>query len=220
MASETVENYLKCIYSLQTDNENQGVSTNSIAEKLETQAPSVTDMLKKLKSKGLVDYRKYQGARLTDEGQRIAVAIIRRHRLWEVFLVDQLHFKWDEVHEIAEQLEHVDSEALTERLDSFLGHPKFDPHGDPIPDKNGVLNPLSQRFSLHSLSEGEVGVIVGVNDSDDEFLKYLDSMKLTLGVKVEVVKHYAFDHSTVIKTQSGERHISESVAKNILLTKV
>ncbi len=217
MASESVENYLKCIYALQRDASDRGVSTNAIAERLDTKASSVTDMLKKLRERGWVQYKKYKGAQLTSEGERMALAIVRKHRLWEVFLVNHLHFGWDEVHHIAEQLEHVDSEALVERLDDFLGNPRFDPHGDPIPDRNGRLEEGQQRYALDSFELGQAGLIVGVEDSSTEFLQYLDSVRLTLGVKVEVVNRFAFDRSVMLRT---DRQVSHAVARNLLLRKI
>lgn len=217
MASESVENYLKCIYALEQDSAGKGVSTNAIADRMETQAPSVTDMLKKLKERGLVDYKKYYGATLTETGRRIAIDIIRRHRLWEVFLVEKLGFKWDEVHALAEQLEHIESDELARRLDDFLGNPKFDPHGDPIPDQDGNIRKGQPRVGLDELMEGERGVIVGVNDSSVDFLRYLDSVKLNLGVQIEVLERFAFDQSVKIATSHGERQVSELVARNLLL---
>ncbi len=219
MASESVENYLKCIYALEHDSGDKGVSTNAIAERINTQAPSVTDMLKKLNEQGLVDYKKYYGANLTETGRRIAVDIIRRHRLWEVFLVEKLGFKWDEVHPIAEQLEHIESVELVRRLDDFLGNPRFDPHGDPIPDKDGNIRQGQPRVGLDELNAGESGLIVGVNDSSVDFLRYLDSVKLNLGVHIEVVERFAFDQSVKIKTTHGERQVSDLVARNLLLRK-
>ena len=132
------ENYLKTIYHLTIISDSE-ISTNAIAEKMETKASSVTDMLKKLAEKDLVDYKKYQGVSLTEKGKLSAKMIVRKHRLWEVFLVEKLDFSWDEVHDIAEQLEHIKSEKLINKLDDFLGNPTEDPHGDPIPDKNGKL---------------------------------------------------------------------------------
>ena len=138
MQSFTEENYLKIIYHL--SNQSNPVETNAIAEKIQTKAASVTDMLKKLADKGLLNYVKYQGVTLTAIGNLTAINIVRKHRLWEVFLVNKLNFKWDEVHEVAEELEHIKSKLLVERLDKFLGHPKVDPHGDPIPDQGEIVN--------------------------------------------------------------------------------
>ena len=195
----------------------KGVSTNAIAERLETQAPSVTDMLKKLSAKGLVNYKKYQGASLTEEGRRIAVDIIRRHRLWEVFLVEKLDFGWDEVHEVAEELEHIESDQLIKRLDAFLGHPELDPHGDPIPDAEGIFRDKRKKVSVLSMEKGMSGVVVGVNDTSVEFLQYLDSIGLALGYRIEVLERYSFDQSMKIQAESQELQISQQVARNLLI---
>lgn len=218
MASETVENYLKCIYTLQSDHQD-GVSTNAIAERLETQASSVTDMLKKLRSKKLVEYKKYKGATLTDEGRRIAVDIVRRHRLWEVFLVEKLDYKWDEVHDIAEELEHVGPEDFIQRLDTFLGTPEFDPHGDPIPDAEGNLNDTRDAVPVASLEPGEHGKVVGVRDSSADFLQYLDSVKLTLGAELVLKERFSFDQSLLLEVDDSPRQISQLVARNLLVIK-
>lgn len=145
MNSLTEENYIKAIYKL-CEKSADAVSTNAIAEKMHTKAASVSDMLKKLSKKKLINYRKYQGVTLTAKGEKLALAIVRKHRLWELFLVQKLNFKWDEVHDIAEQLEHIQSDELVKRIDKFLDHPKFDPHGDPIPDVNGKLHPQRSRL--------------------------------------------------------------------------
>lgn len=216
MPSESVENYLKCIYALERDVDSLGVSTNAIAERMDTKASSVTDMLKKLEQKGLVNYRKYKGATLTQKGKGLAVEIVRKHRLWEVFLVDKLGFKWDEVHDIAEQLEHVDSFELIERLNRYLDNPVVDPHGDPIPDADGHVNE-PRRVILDALEPGQEGVVVGVEDSSTEFLQFLDSIKLTLGVKVKVVNRFDFDRSVQLQTASGERQVSHAVARNLFI---
>src|SRR6187551_1601443 len=174
------ENYLKSIYHLTilTDSE---VSTNAIAEMMETKASSVTDMLKKLAEKELVIYKKYQGVSLTEKGRLSAKMIVRKHRLWEVFLVEKLGFSWDEVHDIAEQLEHIKSEKLINKLDDFLGNPTEDPHGDPIPDVNGKIIKV-EKLLLSELKANQTGICVGVKDSSAEFLKYLDKNKIALGV--------------------------------------
>ncbi len=166
------ENYLKTIYHLTTVSDSE-VSTNAIAEKMETKASSVTDMLKKLAEKDLVNYKKYQGVSLTDNGKLEAKMIVRKHRLWEVFLVEKLDFSWDEVHDVAEQLEHIKSEKLINKLDDFLGNPTEDPHGDPIPDVHGRIIKIEKQL-LSELSENRSGICVGVKDTSSEFLKYLD----------------------------------------------
>ena len=143
MPSNTIENYLKAIYKI-SEKEQKTVSTSAISNEMNTTSASVTDMLKRLSYKELINYKKYRGVTLTKEGNRIATNLIRKHRLWEVFLLKHLNFRWHEVHDIAEELEHIDSDDLIERLDGFLGHPKFDPHGDPIPNKDGKITLRSQ----------------------------------------------------------------------------
>ena len=177
------ENYLKTIYHL-TTTVNSEVSTNAIAEKMETKASSVTDMLKKLAEKDLVNYIKYQGVSLTEKGNLSAKMIVRKHRLWEVFLVEKLDFSWDEVHDIAEQLEHIKSDKLINKLDDFLDNPTEDPHGDPIPDANGKIIKKEQLL-LSDVKESKIGICVGVKDTSSEFLKYLDKQGIALGSKIE-----------------------------------
>ncbi|MGB0424270.1 MAG: metal-dependent transcriptional regulator, partial [Flavobacteriales bacterium] len=195
MASETVENYIKCIFSLQQETKGDGVATNAIAEHLQTKASSVTDMLKKLEKKGWADYKKYHGVKLTKAGKSEALQIVRRHRLWEVFLVDKLDFKWDEVHEMAEELEHVNYEELTSRLDAYLDHPRFDPHGDPIPDSKGEIQDHREKEALSLLQIGDAGVVIGVLDSSTEYLKYVDYLGLQLGQSLVVTEKIDFDNS-------------------------
>ena len=172
------ENYLKTIYHI-TSLSGLEVSTNAIAEKMETKASSVTDMLKKLAEKELIVYKKYQGVLLTEKGKLSAKMIVRKHRLWEVFLVNKLQFSWDEVHDIAEQLEHIKSEKLINKLDDFLGNPTEDPHGDPIPDANGKINKV-EKLVLAELNENQTGICIGVKDSSTQFLKYLDKNQILL----------------------------------------
>jgi len=188
------ENYLKAIYHLTSAIEIE-VSTNAIAEMMETKASSVTDMLKKLAEKDLVHYKKYQGVSLTDKGKLAAKMIVRKHRLWEVFLVEKLDFTWDEVHDIAEQLEHIKSEQLINKLDNFLGNPTEDPHGDPIPDAKGQILIIEKQL-LADLLENQIGICVGVKDSSADFLKYLDKQAIALGSKIEILSKESFDLST------------------------
>src|SRR5690625_1351452 len=169
------ENYLKTIFHLEYDNPEE-VSTNAIAEQMDTRPSSVTDMIQKLAEKNLLIYKPYRGVQLTSHGKKMAAGIIRKHRLWEVFLVEKLNFSWDQVHDIAEQLEHIQSEELIDRLDRYLGNPKTDPHGDPIPDKNGILKPTAKKL-LTDLEKNQEGVCVGVKETGAEFLQYLDKMK-------------------------------------------
>ena len=207
------ENYLKAIYHLTSVTDTE-VSTNAIAEMMETKASSVTDMLKKLAEKDLVNYIKYQGVSLTDKGKLTAKMIVRKHRLWEVFLVDKLNFAWDEVHDIAEQLEHIKSEQLINKLDDFLGNPTEDPHGDPIPNANGQIVAIEKQL-LSELAENQIGICVGVKDSSAEFLKYLDKQEIALGSKIEIMAKESFDLSTKIKVNGKELTISNKIANNL-----
>ncbi|MGI0106148.1 metal-dependent transcriptional regulator [Salinimicrobium sp. WS361] len=218
MFSLSEENYLKTIFHLEKIYP-AGVSTNALAGEMETKASSVTDMLKKLSEKKLVKYRKYQGVQLSDKGHKAAVEVIRKHRLWEVFLVEKLNFSWDEVHDIAEQLEHIKSEKLTHELDKFLEFPKRDPHGDPIPDAEGNFR-ISNKVLLADLEEGESGICVGVKDSSTEFLQYLDKNNIALGKSVTVVHREAYDESLFIKINDEDLHVSKSISNNLFVKPV
>ncbi|WP_231426090.1 metal-dependent transcriptional regulator [Pedobacter sp. Leaf250] len=215
MQSFTEENYLKIIYHLSETSNN--VQTNAIAEQMQTKPASVTDMIKKLADKGFVDYIKYQGVTLTEKGKNAAIDIVRKHRLWEVFLVDKLNFKWDEVHDVAEELEHIKSVALIERLDEFLGFPKSDPHGDPIPDKNGRFA-KTQFTKLIDLKIGDSGTITGVSQHSSAFLKHLEKLGLTLGKQIHINDVTDFDGSVEISVNGKQINISREVAKHILIS--
>ena len=207
------ENYLKTIYHLGNFGE-QFVNTNAIAEQIETKASSVTDMIKKLSDKRLVDYKKYQGSKLTNIGKKTALSVIRKHRLWEVFLVEKLNFSWDEVHEVAEQLEHIESDKLTNQLDAFLGFPTHDPHGDPIPDRDGKFSKMN-KILLSKAEPDKVVECVGVKDSSVEFLQYLDKNGITLGTRICVVSQEPFDKSMTVKINNKQLTISKIVTENI-----
>lgn len=209
------ENYLKAIYHL-TANLDGEVSTNAIAVMMETKASSVTDMLKKLSDKDLLNYKKYQGVSLTENGKLAAKMIIRKHRLWEVFLVEKLDFSWDEVHDVAEQLEHIKSEKLINKLDDFLGNPTEDPHGDPIPDAQGRIIAIEKQL-LSELQANQSGICVGVKDNSSDFLKYLDKQQIGLGTKIEVVTKEIFDLSLKIKVNGLELAISNKIASNLFV---
>jgi DtxR family Mn-dependent transcriptional regulator len=209
------ENHLKTIYHLAGISESE-VSTNSIAEMMETKPSSVTDMLKKLAEKDLVNYKKYQGVSLTDKGKLIAKMIVRKHRLWEVFLVEKLNFPWDEVHDIAEQLEHIKSEKLINSLDDFLGNPTEDPHGDPIPNAKGQITTIEKHL-LSELNNNQKGICVGVKDSSAAFLKYLDKQEISLGSTIEIVAKESFDLSLKIKVNDKELTVSNKIAMNIFV---
>lgn len=215
--SLTEENYIKVIYHLSHEAK-KGVSTNAIAKELETKAASVSDMLKKLAQKELLNHQKYRGVQLTDKGKKVALWIVRKHRLWEVFLVKKLNFNWDEVHQVAEQLEHINSTLLIERLDNFLGKPKYDPHGEPIPDKNGAFT-LRAKCSLLDLGLGIEAEVVSVKD-DESFLQYLDKVGIKIGTKIEILDRIPYDNSLELLIDGKTKWlISTQVAKNILLTK-
>lgn len=218
MLSFTEENHLKAIFHLSSDG-NKDVSTNAIADSLKTKAPSVTDMLKKLSEKKLVSYKKYQGSFLTADGRKTALNIIRKHRLWEVFLVNKLNFNWDEVHDIAEQLEHIKSEKLINELDKFLDYPAKDPHGDPIPNPAGFIK-YTTKLVLSDLAIGETGKFVGIKDSSSTFLKLLDKRKISLGSNIKVLHQEDFDQSIYIGLDETNLTISVKSANNIYVTKI
>ena len=217
MFSQSEENYIKTVYHLSIGFDG-GISTNAIAKQLETKASSVTDMVKKLSEKEVVIYKKYQGVTLTDFGKKVAASIIRKHRLWEVFLVDKLNFSWDEVHEVAEQLEHIKSPKLISELDAFLGYPKQDPLGDPIPDAEGNIHQINKKL-LSLLSVGEEGFCVGVDDTSSEFLKFLDKQGIGLGNRIKIVEIEPFDGSFVIEVNEKVLTISNKIASNLYIQK-
>lgn len=207
------ENYLKTIYHL-TSVSGTEVSTNAIAEKMETKASSVTDMLKKLSEKDWINYKKYQGVSLSQKGQLAAKMIVRKHRLWEVFLVNKLGFSWDEVHDIAEQLEHIKSEQLINKLDDFLDNPTKDPHGDAIPDRNGKIITI-EKVLLSEVLTNQNCQCVGVKDSSAPFLKYLDNNKIALGTTIKMLSEEEFDLSLKIEIDQKEMVISHKIASNL-----
>jgi DtxR family Mn-dependent transcriptional regulator len=218
MLTFSEENHIKSIFHLSASSQD-GVSTNSIADNLNTKASSVTEMLKKLSEKSLIVYKKYHGAQLTELGRKTALKIIRKHRLWEVFLVEKLNFKWDEVHDIAEQLEHIQSEKLTNQLDKFLDFPTHDPHGDPIPNTAGFIK-FTPKLKLSDLNIGETGKFIGVKDSSSTFLKYLDKRKISLGCNIKVLHQEDFDQSLHIGLDDTNLTISIKSASNLYITKI
>ena len=217
--TQAEENYLKAVFKI-TENDDKAASTNAIAAVMSTSAASVTDMLKRLAGKGLLHYEKHRGVILSERGKEMATNLVRKHRLWEVFLVKMLGFSWDEVHDIAEQLEHVQSEVLVERMDIFLERPQFDPHGDPIPDANGKMAMRKQAL-LSSLGPGERAMLVGVQESTATFLQYLDKMRLSLGTKLQVVERFDYDGSMKIALDENEEiTISQKVCQNLFVQKM
>lgn len=209
------ENYLKAIYHL-SDGGTKSVSTNDVAAEIKTKAASVSDMLRKLGDKEVIEYRKYYGVNITAEGKKRALQTIRKHRLWEVFLVDKLKFAWDEVHEVAEELEHIQSPLLIQRLDAYLNYPKFDPHGDPIPDEYGDVR-ARPRLALNEMDIDQSGQIVAVKDSSAAFLKYLDKVGAYIGARIKVLDKVEFDGSMeILVDQKKTLFMSKDVAANIL----
>lgn len=214
LLSQTEENYIKAIYQLH-ESEEGSVSTNAIAEILQTKPASVSDMIKKLATKELAVYKKYKGVKLSETGEKAALRIIRKHRLWEVFLVEKLKFQWDEVHEIAEQLEHIQSPLLISKLDEFLGFPTSDPHGDPIPSEEGIIISSPDK-PLNKLSIKDAGIVTGVNDSSTLFLQHLNNIGIQLSTHIEVIDIMKYDLSMQIKID--QQHlllVSEEVCKKI-----
>ena len=216
MATQTEEDYIKAIFKI--TEKNQGTAnTNAIADHLSTSAASVTDMLKRLSEKEYFHYEKYKGVYLTSKGIVLATQLIRKHRLWEVFLVEKLNFTWDEVHEIAEQLEHIQSDLLIERLDEFLQFPKYDPHGDPIPNSEGKFT-IRTQITLLELEEGESGVVVGLKEHDTPFLQYLNQLDINLGTNIQIIAKIDFDQSRkILIDENVEVILSHKACKNLFV---
>lgn len=207
------ENYLKVIYHL-SNLSPKGVNTNAIAAMLDTKASSVTDMLKKLSEKDWINYQKYQGVSLTDKGKLNAKIIVRKHRLWEVFLVEKLGFAWDEVHEVAEELEHIKSEKLINQLDQYLNFPSFDPHGDPIPNAKGEIIKIEKQL-VSEIQVGRTITCVGVKDTSVDFLQYLNKQNISLGTKIKVLEKEPFDGTLKIEINNSVLVISDKIATNL-----
>ncbi len=216
--STSEENYIKAIYHLQHDD--GMVNTNELAAELKTKAASVTDMLKKLKLKKLLHYERYKGFKLSADGKKLALAIVRKHRLWEYFLVHKLEFGWDEVHEIAEQLEHIDSKSLIEKLDAYLMHPKFDPHGDPIPDVNGKME-ITRQINLTDLELNRLAEVCAVGSQSSELLELLRHRNIAIGSRIEVKRRFSFDHSLEIKLKDEAPFtVSQQLAQTLFVKPV
>jgi DtxR family transcriptional regulator, Mn-dependent transcriptional regulator len=213
--STSEENYIKEIYHLQ--HADGVVTTNELAGVLQTKPASVTDMLKKLKAKKLLLYERYKGFRLSTEGKKIALGIVRKHRLWEYFLVQKLEFGWDEVHEIAEQLEHINSTALIDKLDAFLNFPKFDPHGDPIPDMHGKME-ATKQINLTELELNHAAEVSSVGSQSTELLELLKHRNIGIGTRLEVKKKFSFDNSIEIKIKNNTAFsISQQLAQSLFV---
>lgn len=219
MLSLTEEDYLKAIYHLSEHAPERGISTNEIARKIDLSAASVSDMLKKLAQKDLIHYVKYQGVTLTEMGRKQALYLVRKHRLWETFLVDKLHFSWDEVHEIAEQLEHIQSRTLIERLDAFLDYPSFDPHGDPIPNQKGEIV-AQKRISLKNAPLSQPLQVIAVEESSPLFLKHLNKLSIQIGTALRVLERSEYDESLeIVLSEDKILMISKDVAENIYVAR-
>ncbi|HMU10126.1 MAG TPA: metal-dependent transcriptional regulator [Ferruginibacter sp.] len=209
------ENYIKSIYHLQQ--ETGTVNTNSLAAEMHTRPASVTDMLKKLKAKKLLQYERYKGFKLSDNGKKLALEVVRKHRLWEYFLVEILEFDWDKVHPIAEELEHISSDELIQRLEKFLGNPSFDPHGDPIPDRNGKI-PVLNQLNLSEVPDKKAVTVSSVSNQTAQMLEMLKHYKIALGTQLQVLQKFSFDGSLEIKVlKQSPCIISEQVAKNVFV---
>lgn len=215
--STSEENYLKAIYHLQE--EDGTVTTNELADRLNTKPASVTEMMKKLNGKKLLNYKPYYGFSLSADGRKIALAVIRRHRLWEYFLAEKLKFSWDEVHSVAEDLEHVSSKKLIDKLEEYLGFPDFDPHGDPIPDNKGKMKSHG-RISVYGLPENQPGELCQVTNQSQDMLDYLREKNISIGTRMEVKKRNSFDHSLEVKIRNQSVTLTEQLAKNLFVKKV
>ena len=209
------ENYLKAIYRLSQKTDK--ITPTAIAESLGNNAASVVDMIRKLTDKSLIEYDKKKGVKLTEDGLKHAILIVRKHRLWEVFLLDKLGYRWDQIHEIAEELEHISNGDLADRLDKFLGFPDYDPHGDPIPKANGKL-PKLYSVTLADIKEGDKCSVVAVKDTSSSFLQYLVKLNIGIGTQILLVEKITFDQSLVININGAETTVSQKFGENILIS--
>ncbi|WP_236975985.1 metal-dependent transcriptional regulator [Membranihabitans maritimus] len=213
------EDYLKGLMYLLWQNPENKVGTNQLADTVGVAPATANSMLKKLKEKNWVNYKKYGNLSLTDEGQIIAMKLIRKHRLWETFLYEKLDFRWDEVHEIAEQLEHIRSDKLIAKLDEFLGYPKVDPHGDPIPDENGNVKKIIKK-TLAEVEEGNSCKIISVRDNSAAFLQYVSELGMNLKTLIRIIKKQDFDNSLEIQVNNDTYRVSEKFSLNVFVVEV
>lgn len=219
MPTISKENYLKAVYSRKTES-GGGATTSELAEKLEISNAAISDMAKKLSEQGLITYAKYKGMELTSKGEKLALKVIRRHRLWELFLIQVLGLSWSEVHDEAENLEHSTSDFLIDKIDEYLGYPKFDPHGDPIPQKNGTIPKTPEVIELKNAEVGVKYKIGRVNDSSSELINYLTKIGIKLAKEIEIVEKLSFDNSVIVKIDSKNHSLSEVVASNVFLERL
>ncbi len=217
MPSISKENYLKAIF-IGNRADKKPLTTTEIASRLEISNAATSEMARKLADSGLIKYEKYKGLRLTKKGERIAVNVIRRHRLWELFLLKVLKLNWAEVHDEAEKLEHISSEKLIDKIDEFLNYPKFDPHGEPIPDKNGELPDLPKTIKLSETEIGKEYFVIKVDDSSNELMNYLTKIGLKLYEKIKVADKLKFDNSVIIMLKSKQINLSKKVAESIFVS--
>ncbi len=217
MASEQIENYLKNIYKLQS---NEGkVTTSSLSERLQVSPASVSEMIKKLAEEGSLTHTPYKGVELTEEGKKLALRIIRKHRLWEMFLAEVLHFGWDEIDQEAERFEHVMSDKMEDKIDEVLGHPLIDPHGDPIPTKEGKIK-YEIGSPLSKANEGTTVRVLRVSDSNSEMLQYVSSIGISLNKNILIKQKMSFDNSMLVMINSKEINISSTIAENIFVENI
>ncbi|MEP7164167.1 MAG: metal-dependent transcriptional regulator [Ferruginibacter sp.] len=217
MLSYTEENYLKGLLQLTQERGNKtDAGTNELAAHLKVKPATANDMLKKLKEKKLIEYEKYGKSSLTKEGRKKAIEVVRKHRLWETFLFEKLAFSWDEVHEVAEQLEHIQSPKLVDKLDEFLNFPAFDPHGDAIPNKKGEMKQLSKR-TLDEEEAGQLCTMIGVKDNSAAFLKYVDQVGLGIKKKIKIIAKQPYDELIEIEVEGRRSSVSPKFASNIVI---
>ncbi|MEQ8626960.1 metal-dependent transcriptional regulator [Ekhidna sp.] len=217
MITITEENYLKAIYSLNLNRNGKELGTNELASHLGISPATVSSMLKKLKEKGFIDYKKYGAISLLKEGETIAFSVIRKHRLWETFLVEKMEFTWDEIHEVAEQLEHIKSKKLVDQLDKLLGFPEYDPHGDPIPDATGKIRGM-HKTTLENESVGKQLKVVGVKNDSPAFLQHITQLGLVINSKILIKSHHEFDGSLDVEIEGETRMVSQKVAENVYVS--
>ncbi|MEM9389173.1 MAG: metal-dependent transcriptional regulator [Bacteroidota bacterium] len=217
MITNTEENYLKAIYSLNMDRNSGELGTNELASHLGISPATVSSMLKKLKEKEFIHYEKYGTISLFEKGEKEACAVIRKHRLWETFLVEKMEFTWDEIHEVAEQLEHIKSKKLVDQLDKLLGYPEYDPHGDPIPNANGVINGM-HKTTLSQESTGKSLKVVGVKNDSPAFLKHITQLGLIINSKVMIKALHEFDGSLDVEIDGKSQMVSQKVAENVYVS--
>lgn len=217
MPTISKENYLKSIYSLNVTNE-ENVTTSQVAQKLDITNAATSEMARKLSEQGYLTYEKYKGVELTDKGKKVALQIIRRHRLWEAFLMKVLGMSWSEVHDEAERLEHNTSEALINKIDEHLDFPEFDPHGHPIPNKNGEIPKIPKLVSLVNAEVGKRYKIFRVADESSELIQYLTKLDLILYKEIKIVEKLSFDNSIIVQVNGSNHSLSEKVAEKVSVT--